>query len=155
MFSFSTIKKSGLIHENGDFIVHPTYDKIMLSIISTIKKSEGNNNYYLLGVDELSNSLLEHEFAHAMWFTLPEYKSAMTQLNNECDKVVKDSMFKCITEYGYADHVLPDELQAYMSTGLGSKMKEMNKSKYFLFLIIAESDHNESFTLWQLTRKQR
>jgi hypothetical protein len=35
-------------------------------------------------------------------------------------------MFKCITEYGYADHVLPDELQAYMSTGLGSKMKEMN-----------------------------
>lgn len=30
MFSFSTIKKSGLIHENGDFIVHPTYDKIML-----------------------------------------------------------------------------------------------------------------------------
>ena len=30
-----------------------TYDKIMLSIISTIKESEGDNNYYLLGVDEL------------------------------------------------------------------------------------------------------
>ena len=29
MFSFSTIKKSGLIRENGDFIVHPTYDKII------------------------------------------------------------------------------------------------------------------------------
>ena len=35
-------------------------------------------------------------------------------------------MCKCITEYGYADHVLPDELQAYMSTGLGKKMTEMN-----------------------------
>jgi hypothetical protein len=35
-------------------------------------------------------------------------------------------MYKCITEYGYADHVLPDELQAYMSTGLGRKMTEMN-----------------------------
>jgi hypothetical protein len=103
-----------------------TYDKIMLSIISTIKESEGGNNYYLLGVDELANHLLEHEFAHAMWFTLPEYKLEMTQLNNECDKVVKDSMSKCITDYGYADHVLPDELQAYMSTGLASKMKEMN-----------------------------
>jgi hypothetical protein len=103
-----------------------TYDKIMLSIISTIKEVEGDHNYYLLGVDELANHLLEHEFAHAMWFTLPEYKKAMTQLNNECDKVVKDNMSKCITEYGYADHVLPDELQAYMSTGLGSKMKEMN-----------------------------
>ena len=30
MLSFSSIKKSGLIHENGDFIVHPNYDKIML-----------------------------------------------------------------------------------------------------------------------------
>jgi len=103
-----------------------TYDKIMLSIISAIKEVEGDHNYYLLGVDELANHLLEHEFAHAMYFTLPEYKSAMTQLNNECDGVVKDSMFKCITEYGYADHVLPDELQAYMSTGLGRKMEEMN-----------------------------
>jgi hypothetical protein len=102
------------------------YDKIMLSIISTIKESEGDNNYYLLGVDELANHLLEHEFAHAMWFTLPEYKSTMTQLNNECDKVVKDSISKCITDYGYADHVLSDELQAYMSTGLASKMEEMN-----------------------------
>ena len=103
-----------------------TYDKIMLSIISTIKESEGDNNYYLLGVDELANHLLEHEFAHAMWFTLPDYKLAMTQLNNECDKVVKDSMSKCITDYGYADHVLPDELQAYMATGLASKMEDMN-----------------------------
>ena len=103
-----------------------TYDKIMLSIIKTIKEVEGDSKYYLLGVDELSNRLLEHEFAHAMWFTLTDYKEAMFKLNTECDKVVKDSMFKCITDYGYADHVLPDELQAYMSTGLASKMEDMN-----------------------------
>ena len=40
MFSFSSIKKSGLIHENGDFIVHPTYDKI---ILLKIELSGGNN----------------------------------------------------------------------------------------------------------------
>ncbi len=102
------------------------WDKLMLSTINTIKEIEGEHNYYLLGVDELSNSLLEHEFAHAMWFTLPEYKEEMSKMNDECDPIVKDSMCKCITEYGYADHVLPDELQAYMSTGLGSKMEEMN-----------------------------
>ena len=61
-----------------------------------------------------------------MYFTLPEYKEEMNQLNNECDPTVRDMMCKCITEYGYADHVLPDELQAYMSTGLGSKMEQMN-----------------------------
>ncbi len=102
------------------------WDKLMLSIINIIKEKEGGHNYYLLGVDELSNRLLEHEFAHAMYFTLPEYKDEMSKMNDECDSNVKDMMYKCITEYGYADHVLPDELQAYMSTGLGSKMEEMN-----------------------------
>ena len=102
------------------------WDKLMLSTINTIKEVEGDHNYYLLGVDELSNRLLEHEFAHAMYFTLPEYKAEMTKMNDECDPTVKDMMCKCITEYGYADHVLPDELQAYMSTGLGKKMIEMN-----------------------------
>jgi hypothetical protein len=100
------------------------YDKIMLSIIHKIKETEGDDKYYLLGVDELNNDLLEHEFAHAMYFVLPEYKSDMTKLNKDCDRIVKESMYKCITEYGYADHVLPDELQAYLSTGLGRKMKE-------------------------------
>ena len=102
------------------------WDKLMLSVINTIKEQESGHNYYLLGVDELDNSLLEHEFAHAMWFTLPEYKAEMSELNEECDSIVKDMMYKCITEYGYADHVLPDEMQAYMSTGLGKKMQEMN-----------------------------
>lgn len=102
------------------------WDKLMLSIINIIKEKEGEHNYYLLGVDELSNRLLEHEFAHAMYFTLPEYKDEMSKMNDDCDPNVRDMMYKCITEYGYADHVLPDELQAYMSTGLGSKMEEMN-----------------------------
>jgi hypothetical protein len=102
------------------------WDKLMLDVISKIKEVEKEHNYYLLGVDELSDSLLEHEFAHAMYFTLPEYKTAMDSLTAQCDKVVRDSMFKCITEYGYADHVLPDEIQAYMATGLGKKMIEMN-----------------------------
>lgn len=100
-------------------------DKIMLSIIKAIKEREGNSKYYLLGVDEMNNDLLEHEFAHAMYFTIPEYKEAMTKVNMECDGVVKTAMLKCIVDYGYADHVLQDELQAYMSTGLGEQMEEL------------------------------
>lgn len=103
-----------------------TYDKKMISIINTIKEVEGDNNYYILGVDELDNALLEHEFAHAMYFTLPEYKSAMDSLTSQCEKVVREMMYKCITDYGYADHVLSDEMQAYMATGLGKKMVELN-----------------------------
>lgn len=102
-----------------------TYDKVMLSIIKTIKRIEPGK-YYLLGVDKLANDLLEHEFAHAMYYTLPEYKMSVNDLTSKCDQVVKLAMYKCITDYGYADHVLPDEMQAYMSTGLGSIMDKLN-----------------------------
>lgn len=102
-----------------------TYDKIMLSIIKTIKELEPGK-YYLLGVDELNNDLLEHEFAHAMYYTLPEYKKSVNELTYKCEPFIKDNMYKCISEYGYADHVLPDEMQAYMSTGLGSAMEKLN-----------------------------
>ena len=61
-----------------------------------------------------------------MYYTLPEYKSEMDKLTSQCDPVVKDMMYKCITEYGYADHVLSDEMQAYMSTGLGKDMEDAN-----------------------------
>jgi hypothetical protein len=100
------------------------YDKIMIDIIKTIKSYEGDSKYYILGVDELNNDLLEHEFAHAMYFTLPEYKKEMDRITSECDDEIKAEMFKCITDYGYADHVLPDEFQAYMATGLGSAMED-------------------------------
>jgi hypothetical protein len=100
------------------------WDKLMLDVIRIIRENEGGHNYYLLGVDELANELLEHEFAHAMYYTLPEYKAEMDKITAECDPTVKDMMYKCITEYGYADHVLPDEMQAYMATGLGSDMKK-------------------------------
>lgn len=50
----------------------------------------------------------------------------MDKLTSECDETTRDMMFRCITDYGYADHVLPDEMQAYMSTGLGKKMEDMN-----------------------------
>jgi hypothetical protein len=101
------------------------YDKIMLSIIHTIKELEGESKYYLLGVDQMDNDLLEHEFAHAMYFTLPSYKEAMTKVSKNCSDDVKSKMCKCIVDYGYADHVIQDELQAYMSTGLGEQMEDL------------------------------
>jgi hypothetical protein len=73
----------------------------------------------------MDNDLLEHEFAHAMYFTLPSYKEAMTKVSKNCSDDVKSKMCKCIVDYGYADHVIQDELQAYMSTGLGEQMEDL------------------------------
>jgi hypothetical protein len=47
----------------------------------------------------------------------------MTRVINNMDERVKNQMLKKIQGYGYGDNVYDDELQAYMSTGLGSEMK--------------------------------
>lgn len=113
-----------------------TYDRILLSIMNIIDK-KGDDKYYLLGVDTIDGDVLEHEIAHAMWFNLPDYKKEMMKLNSELDEDFKSKMIKCIADYGYADHVYDDELQAYMSTGFASEMKKIklnnikqNTSKY-------------------------
>ena len=61
-----------------------------------------------------------------MYFTLPEYKREMNVLREECDPKVKEIICKTIIDHGYANGVLPDELQAYLSTGLSKKMLALN-----------------------------
>ena len=93
------------------------YDKIMLSIIATIKNHE-KDRYYLLGVDTLDKTVLEHEFAHAMYFTIPEYKIEMDELTIKCENNIKKEISIILNNMGYIDQVFNDEFQSYMSTGL-------------------------------------
>jgi hypothetical protein len=96
------------------------YDNIMNSIIRTIKMNE-SGTYYLLGISEINNvdnHLLDHELAHGMWYTDPQYKSDMTKLLNTMDKKSSDSIKRLIAEIGYTESVLSDEAQAYLSTGI-------------------------------------
>jgi len=102
------------------------YDMIMFSVVDTIKKIVGSDKYYLIGIDQSNGedpSLIYHEVAHGLWFSDPIYKSKMTRVINNMDERVKNQMLKKIQGYGYGDNVYDDELQAYMSTGLGSEMK--------------------------------
>jgi hypothetical protein len=102
------------------------YDMIMFSVVDTIKKIVGSDKYYLIGIDQSNGedpSLIYHEVAHGLWFSDPIYKAKMTRVINNMDERVKNQMLKKIQGYGYGDNVYDDELQAYMSTGLGSEMK--------------------------------
>ena len=102
------------------------YDMIMFSVVDTIKKIIGSDKYYLIGIDQSNGedpSLIYHEVAHGLWFSDPIYKAKMTRVINNMDERVKNQMLKKIQGYGYGDNVYDDELQAYMSTGLGSEMK--------------------------------
>lgn len=99
------------------------YDDVMSAIIKAIRKDE-TNKFYLLGVEKLDISdTLNHEMAHGFWYTDPEYKSTMFNLIKSSDKELIKKLSDIIINYGYSESVLPDEIQAYLSTGLASKMQ--------------------------------
>ena len=108
------------------------YDMIMFSVVDTIHNVVGSDKYYLIGIDQSDGedpSLIYHEVAHGLWFSDPIYKAKMTRVINKMDPRVKQQMLNKIRSYGYGDNVYDDELQAYLSTGLGSEMKGIRNIK--------------------------
>lgn len=104
------------------------YDDIMISIVNEIRKEE-KNSFYLIAVDkmDIESGLLDHEMAHGFYYTDSRYKSTMIDLINLLPAGPRKNISDIIIDYGYSELVLNDEIQAYMSTGLASKMdKDLN-----------------------------
>jgi hypothetical protein len=97
MFSFSNIKKSGLINKNGDFIVDPTYDKIMLlkkvnQFFFGVNETPITNPQYLL----MNNIIIKYKDEyHLILSKLENYKNAIGEMNNQSNK------FLTINYYNY------------------------------------------------------
>ena len=88
MFSFTSVKKSGLIHENGDFIVHPTYDKIILlkkvnKFFFGINETPITNPQYLL----MNNIIIKHNNElYLILSKLNKYFEAIGSMENQINK---------------------------------------------------------------------
>lgn len=102
-----------------DFTQHEYELHLQLDIRGT------RDNFYIIGCLD-DNSALDHELAHAMYYLDECYMIKMDQFTarfySHCTEY--RSMVRALTVLGYADHVLDDEIQAYMST---SKKKELLK----------------------------
>jgi hypothetical protein len=102
MFSFSSIKKSGLIHENGDFIVHPTYDKIILlkkvnKFFFGINETPITNPQYLL----MSNIIIKYKGENYLILSkLNKYIESIGSMDNQSNK------FLTINYYNFIDKEL-------------------------------------------------
>ena len=108
------------------------FDLIMYCIIDTIKQLVGSDKFYLIGIDQSTGDdphLIYHEMAHALWFSDPSYKERMSTLIRKMDSSVKEKMIQKISDSGYGNNVLYDELQAYMATGLVSNMNRIKGIK--------------------------
>ena len=99
---------SGVKHPNN-------YDKIMFSIVDTIRKQH-QGKFYLIGTGILDKSTIDHELAHAMFYLNPDYKKEMLSLIQQIPKEYYDRMSDELKSFGYTEGVIDDEIQAYIST---------------------------------------
>lgn len=100
MFSFSIIKKSGLIHENGDFIVHPNYDKMMLlskvnNYFFGINSTPITNPQYLL----MNNIITKYnEDYYLILSKLNKYIEAIGTMENQLNKFLLINYYNFINK---------------------------------------------------------
>ena len=108
------------------------YDLIMFSVVDTIRKQVGSDNYYLIGIDQSTGedpSLIFHEVAHGLWFSSGVYKAKQSKNIERLNPSVRNAVAKKITGMGYSETVVDDEIQAYLSTGIGDNMTRIKDIK--------------------------
>jgi len=85
-----------------------------------------NRKAYLIGAsNESKEDTLDHEYAHGFWYVNDDYRAE--QLANlaalkDIDPLVFLELQRALKRIGYNDDVIPDEMQAFVSTGLRTGM---------------------------------
>ena len=103
------------------------YDKFFLGIHEAIiSLGVPRFEYYLLGAPHADAEVLEHEFAHALFFIDDKYREAMTRLVSLLP--FQAELFTFLeTKLEYAKNVHVDEAQAYMATGFTDDFEDKVK----------------------------
>jgi len=92
-------------------------------------KLDTRKPFYVIGTLVGDNDTVNHELAHAMWYLDMGYRRmarAILETFKEYDRFDYGRMLKALSDMGYHDDVLEDELQAYMSTGTLAELREIN-----------------------------
>ena len=72
--------------------------------------------YYVICTRVSDKVTLDHELIHAHYYLNPVYKQEVDVLIRHMDKDVRKKLVKELKDWGYAAHVINDEINAYMST---------------------------------------
>jgi hypothetical protein len=113
----------GHVLDQANGISATPYDKIMGDIVKGIRSKIGSEaKFYLLGVDAFESRTMDHELAHGLYHVNEEYKTRTSELVSALPSKVFEGMREHLLGMGYCEEVIPDEIQAYMATGLHGKM---------------------------------
>ena len=105
------------------------YDEHMMNILWQIRQHQRRGKFYLLGVDSLDSWVMDHEMAHARFFTDSEYKKEMTGILAQMPTKLINELNEFLIKEGYPEKVLADEAQAYLATGLHDGMEKIRGIK--------------------------
>jgi hypothetical protein len=102
------------------------YDNFFLDRVMEIMKR--STDFYLIGIRSGDHDTLDHELAHAFFWSDEDYRNDMTALVNKLPD--KEKMLNILsTERGYGEDVLIDEAQAFMATGLIQNISAWEKHR--------------------------
>lgn len=105
------------------------HDDFMYLIAKILLKE--NDKAYLIGTSQENkknpsqNFAFDHEIAHGLFYMNDEYKDNMQRLVKKIPNAERLELFRVLTELGYHEHVLIDEAQAYLATGLTEQMEQI------------------------------
>ncbi len=90
------------------------------SKVREVTKKFKRKPYYLIGTIAGDDETLKHELIHAHYYLNPVYKQQVDVLVRSMRKDLKTQLTFALKNMGYANHVITDEINAYMAS---SKLK--------------------------------
>ena len=131
------IPSTVLEKSNDAFYKETEYDEIMNDIVfycanDAMERNDGTRcDWYLIGASSKDVKTMNHEIAHALYFTNREYRMRVQYQLSLIPKKTMDKIDKKLIKMGYVDDrkILDDEAHAFLSTGLynGLDTKEIEK----------------------------
>lgn len=89
-------------------------EKKLLNLVKPYK----DNKFCVIGTIDDDEECLMHELSHAFWYTIDDYKQRQLEQLSKINKTEKEKLRKVLLEYGYNEHVILDEMCAYLITDL-------------------------------------
>jgi hypothetical protein len=115
---YPILKECVDLHFNQNKMETP-YDEIMFEIYKRLE-ARGENNMYIIGTQVNEGRTFNHEVCHGLFYTNLEYREKALNFVRGIDNEVFNVFKKNLLDNGYAEHVIEDEVHAYLMYGHNS-----------------------------------
>jgi hypothetical protein len=91
------------------------YDEVMYKIYWTIQTQKSKGKAYIIGTGNTTGDTFRHEVCHGLWHTNSAFKKESKIVLSTIDPNHRSIFRQNLLDMGYADTVIDDEIQAYLT----------------------------------------